>query len=179
MPLSNVTLRKATIADLALLQGWDAKAHVIAATGADDAYPWADELPREVDWRELLIGEHEGRPVGVMQIIDPQTEETQYWGDIAPNLRAIDIWIGEERDLGRGYGTAMMCLAIERCFADPSVVALLVDPLAVNVRAHRFYERFGFKRMERRFFGEDDCFVYRITRDEHRRVVESSGGRGG
>ena len=107
-------LRAATIEDLATLRRWDAKAHVIAATGADDAYPWADELPRNVAWRELLIGEHEGRPVGAMQIIDPRIEETHYWGDIAPNLRAVDIWIGDEADLGRGFGTEMMHLAIER-----------------------------------------------------------------
>ena len=50
-------LRTATIEDLATLRRWDGKAHVIAATGADDAYPWADELPRNIAWRELLIGE--------------------------------------------------------------------------------------------------------------------------
>jgi aminoglycoside 6'-N-acetyltransferase len=157
-------LRAATIEDLATLRRWDAKAHVIAATGADDAYPWADELPRNVAWRELLIGEHEGRPVGAMQIIDPRIEETHYWGDIAPNLRAVDIWIGDEADLGRGFGTEMMHLAIERCFGDPTVIGVLVDPLAANTRAHRFYERLGFERIERRYFGDDDCFVYRLAR---------------
>ena len=157
-------LRRATIDDLPLLQGWDAKAHVIAATGADDVYPWAVELPRDVLWRELLIGEHDGRPVGVMQIIDPQLEETHYWGECEPNLRAIDIWIGEEADFGRGFGTDMMRLALERCFADAAVTAVLVDPFAANERAHRFYERFGFRRIERRFFGADDCFVYRLAR---------------
>ncbi len=58
----------------------------------------------------------------------------------------------------------MMRLALERCFADAAVTAVLVDPLAANERAHRFYERFGFKRIERRIFGEDDCFVYRLAR---------------
>jgi aminoglycoside 6'-N-acetyltransferase len=159
-------LRAATIEDLATLLRWDAKAHVIAATGADDAYPWAQELPRDVAWRELLIGEHEGRPVGVLQIIDPRIEETHYWGDIAPDLRAIDIWIGEEADLGRGFGTEMMRLAIARCFADMAVTAVLIDPLAANTRAHRFYERLGFKRIGRRYFGDDDCFIYRLARTD-------------
>jgi aminoglycoside 6'-N-acetyltransferase len=88
-----------------------------------------------------------------------------YWGDVEPNLRAIDIWIGEERDLGRGYGTRMMELAIERCFAEPAVTAIVIDPLAANTRAHRFYERLGFRRIDRRTFGDgDDCFVYRLER---------------
>jgi aminoglycoside 6'-N-acetyltransferase len=157
-------LRPATPADLALLRAWDRKPHVIAATGADDFFPWEVELPRSVTWRELLIAETGGRPIGMLQIIDPAEEETHYWGDIAPSLRAIDIWIGEEGDLGRGYGSEMMRLALQRCFADPAVTAVLVDPLAANVRALRFYERMGFRPVERRMFGEDDCMVMQIAR---------------
>lgn len=81
------------------------------------------------------------------------------------NLRAIDIWIGEAGNLGKGYGTEMMRLALARCFAVPEVEAVLIDPLASNVRAHRFYERMGFRFVERRRFGMDDCFVYRLERD--------------
>jgi aminoglycoside 6'-N-acetyltransferase len=112
----------------------------------------------------LLIGEIGARPVGVVQIIDPLLEETHYWGDVEPGRRAIDIWIGEQTDLGRGYGTMMMSLSLDRCFADNAVTAVLVDPLARNTRAHRFYERFGFRCVERRRFGKDDCFVYRLDR---------------
>ena len=106
----------------------------------------------------------DGRPVGFLQIIDPAAEETHYWGDVEGGLRAIDIWIGEEEDLGRGYGTRMMRLALERCFADPGVGAVLIDPLEINIRARRFYERLGFRLVERRRFGDDDCCVYRLER---------------
>jgi aminoglycoside 6'-N-acetyltransferase len=134
-----IRLRLAVPADVALLRTWDRNAHVVAATG--------------------------GRPVGVMQIIDPALEETHYWGDIEPNLRAIDIWIGEGSDLGRGYGTEMMHQSLVRCFADAAVAAVLIDPLTANTRAHRFYERLGFVAVGRRFFGPDDCLVYRLDRD--------------
>lgn len=157
-------LRPAVPADLPLLTSWDGKPHVIAASGDDDAFDWEYELPRQVEWRTMLIGESYGRPVGVMQIIDPALEETHYWGEIEPNLRAIDIWIGDEADLGRGYGTEMMRLALDFCFADPFVTAVLIDPLASNTRAHRFYERLGFVCVGRRMFASDDCFVYRMNR---------------
>jgi aminoglycoside 6'-N-acetyltransferase len=157
-------LRPARPSDLDLLLYWDSKPHVIAATGDDGPFDWNAELPRQPEWRELLIAEAEGRPIGVLQIIDPAEEETHYWGEVEPHLRAIDIWIGEEADLGRGYGTTMMRLALERCFAEASVNAVLIDPLASNERAHRFYERLGFKRIERRRFGPDDCYVYRLDR---------------
>jgi len=155
-------LRSATRDDLPLLLRWDSEPHVIAATGADGAFDWETELPRIVPWRQILIAEVDGRAIGIIQIIDPAEEETHYWGDAESNMRAIDIWIGEERDLGQGHGTEMMRLALDRCFADAPVNAVLIDPLASNVRARRFYERLGFRPVERRMFGEDDCIVYRL-----------------
>ncbi|MEO0949098.1 MAG: GNAT family N-acetyltransferase, partial [Cyanobacteria bacterium J06641_5] len=58
-------------------------------------------------------------------------------------------------------------LAIARCFADPAVTAILIDPLASNTRAHRFYERCGFRFIERRRFGSDDCYIYRLNREDY------------
>ena len=155
--------RHATFADLDLLRHWDDQPHVIASDPNDD-WGWEVELDRNPDWREQLIAQIEGRPIGFIQIIDPAREESHYWGNVAADLRAIDIWIGEAADLGKGYGTKMMQLAITRCFADSSVTAVIIDPLASNTRAHRFYERLGFKFIEYRRFGDDECFVYRLSR---------------
>jgi aminoglycoside 6'-N-acetyltransferase len=160
---ASIRLRPATLADAALLRKWDEQPHVLAADPNDD-WNWEVELGRHPDWREQLIAEADGRPVGFVQIIDPQREESHYWGDAPADLRAIDIWIGDEADLGKGWGTRIMALAIERCFAAPSVSAVLIDPLASNVRAHRFYERLGFRFVELRRFGADECFVYRLDR---------------
>ncbi len=174
-----VRLRPATPADLGLLRRWDEQPHVVASDPHDD-WGWETELRRTPDWREQLIAEVDGRAVGFVQIIDPAREDSRYWGDVAPDLRAVDLWIGEARDLGRGYGTQMMRLALERCFADPAVAAVLVDPLADNTRAHRFYRRLGFRAVGRRRFGRDDCLVHRLERAEHvaRRDADSDG-RGG
>jgi aminoglycoside 6'-N-acetyltransferase len=164
-------LRSATPIDAALLRYWDTKAHVIAARGEDSVIDWDDELARQSKFSEYVIAELDGRPVGVMQIIDAAREETHYWGNIEQGFAAIDIWIGEESDLGRGYGTLMMRLALRRCFDDPAIKAVVIDPLASNTRAHRFYERLGFRFVERRTFDDDDCFVLRLDRadwSEHR-----------
>ncbi len=162
-----IQLRPATIADLALLQHWDEQPHVVESDPNDD-WEWETELLRDPDWREQLIAELDGRPIGFVQIIDPVREETHYWGDVPDNLRAIDIWIGEAEDTGKGYGSEMMRLALRHCFADPAVEAVLIDPLASNTAAHRFYERLGFRFVERRQFGEDDTFVYRLERADFR-----------
>jgi len=156
-----ITFRPASIVDLRLLKHWDRQPHVIAANPNDD-WEWEKELKYSPGWREQLIAELNGRPVGFIQIIDPAREESRYWGDIGHGYRAIDIWIGEENDLGKGYGTEMMKLAIDRCFSAPDVHTILIDPLASNKLAHRFYERFGFRFLESRFFEKDNCYVYKL-----------------
>ncbi len=169
-----VTLRPATKDDIALLKRWDEKPHVIAAGGGDDWYDWDNELPRNADWGELLIAEEAGRPVGVLEICDPAKEPSHYWGSIEDNLRALDIWIGEEEDLGRGLGSLMMRAALDRCFADEKVTAVVIDPLERNRRARRFYERLGFEFAERRLFDQDDCVVYRLTRAGYEALLKRS-----
>lgn len=166
-----LTLRPATPADLALLRRWDEQPHVVASDPNDD-WGWEASLHERPDWREQLIAELDGRPIGFVQIIDPAREESHYWGEVEQNLRAIDIWIGAAADLGKGHGTRMMRLALERCFADERVAAVLVDPLAANTAAHRFYERFGFRPLERRWFGRDDCLVHRLERAQWAKAME-------
>lgn len=159
-----IQFRKAHINDLALLQYWDNQPHVHASDPGEDDWNWAEELKRHPDWRELLIAELNGRPIGFIQIIDPQLEDTHYWGNIGPDKRAIDIWIGEAEDLGRGYGTIMMSLALDRCFNEEQVTEVLIDPLSSNTKAIRFYKRLGFHFVENRNFDGDECEIYVMSR---------------
>ncbi|MGE0629119.1 MAG: GNAT family N-acetyltransferase [Hyphomicrobiaceae bacterium] len=171
MDAKRIALRPMSLADVPQLDLWDRQPHVMAATSDDPDQPkafgdtyWPDELALVRPDYQYFIAELDGRPIGAMQIIDPHTEETHYWGEIEPNLRAIDIWIGAAGDLGRGYGEAMMRRAFQMCFAEPAVIAIVIDPLASNTRAHKFYRRLGFVPEGRRMFGDDDCLVHRLTR---------------
>lgn len=112
----------------------------------------------------MLVAELNGKPIGFIQIIDPEQEESHYWGNVASNLRAIDIWIGEADELNKGYGTQMMQQALARCFAAPEVTGVLIDPLQNNVRARRFYERLGFRFLRNENFDGDECAVYELNR---------------
>ena len=159
-----ITLRKATKADIPLLEFWDEQPHVKLSDGEEEFWDWEDELGVEVSWREQLVAELDGKPIGFIQIIDPHLEETHYWGEIAPNQRAIDIWIGEADYLNKGYGTQMMNQAIIRCFKDIVVTKIVIDPLKSNEAAHRFYKRFGFEFVEERWFGKDECYVFELNR---------------
>ncbi len=175
-PTAAVRLRPATLDDAPLLAGWDREPHVIACSSDD---PEAEVAFGGIEWREELSAQDETsvyriaeiandgswRPIGVMQIIDPHREPTHYWGEIEPGLRAIDIWIGPPDALGKGYGTQMMTQALDACFAEPEVHGVVIDPLASNTDAHRFYQRLGFEPEGRRTFDQDDCLVHRLTRE--------------
>lgn len=158
-------LRPAVPEDAVILRRWDNEPHIIAAKGTED-WEWEWELPRSPKWRAQLIAEYNGNPIGFLQIVDPALEESHYWGECPEGLRAVDIWIGEREYTGRGIGTQMMIAAINRCFAEPEVGAIIIDPLVSNTRARRFYERLGFKILEFRSFGDSDCVVYRLERSD-------------
>ncbi len=157
-------LRPATIDDLPTVRYWDTKPHVIASDPAEDNWDWSVELARTPPWREQLIATLDDRPLAFVQIIDPHREETGYWGQMGPNKRAVDIWIGEESDLGKGYGTIVMSRVIERIFSHPTVTGILVDPLKSNTRACRFYRKLGFQFVEDRDFDGDRCSVFELPR---------------
>ena len=157
-----VTLRLASRDDIACLAAWDEDPVVRACSGEADMGDWADELA--MPWQEVLIGEEDGRPVGVVVVLDPAAEPDRYWGEIDETVRAIDIWIGHADDRSRGIGQILMQAAAARCFADPQVTAILIDPLESNIAARRFYARLGYVDLGGRRFGADLCRVMRLDR---------------
>ena len=161
-----VTMRLATPDDQAILDHWYTLPHIIETSGSDGGMDWGYELPRDVDWREIFITELDGKPIGVFVIIDAEKEETHYWGDTGPGVMAIDIWIGAKECIGKGYGFQMMSFALDRCFADPAVHTVLIDPLVSNKPAIGFYEKMGYRFVEERFFDDDHCHVMRYSRKD-------------
>lgn len=157
-----VRLRPATPADVPLLRWWDEDPAVRASGGDDDWWDWDAELGVPAPWVEHLMAEVDGRPIGFVQVLDAAAEPTRYWGDVQAGTWAIDIWIGDAADRGRGLGTAMMRLAVARCL-ERGATEILVDPLATNRAAHRFYRRCGFVAVGPRRFGDDDCLVHRYA----------------
>ena len=163
-------LRQTTINDVPTLRHWDKQAHVIAATGGGD-WEWERELAQGTPGIENFIAEINGRPLGFIQICDAVNEQSHYWESYLqlnpePHVNAVDIWIGDEKDFRKGYGTAMMQLAHDRCFSDGECSAILLDPLETNHRAHKFYESLGYQFIQHHTFDDDYCRVYRLDRKQ-------------
>ncbi len=154
------------VADVALIERWDRDPVVRAALDgpATDWWDWPEELGRDVPWRELLIAEDDGRPIGFVQLTDAHDEETHYWGEAARGTWALDIWIGSSADRGRGLGHQVMEAATDRCFVRHGAMTILIDPLVTNTQAIGFYERYGFETVGERDFDDDRCLVMRLDR---------------
>ncbi len=167
---TKIYFETATSEHLELLELWDKQAHVIASDPNDD-WNWETELKRFPTWREQFVAYKDEEAIGFVQIIDPQIEESHYWGEVGSGYRAIDIWIGMKKNLNKGYGTEMMNLAIDHCFANPEVHSILIDPLASNKKAHRFYERLGFEFLEMRTFDSDECYIYVLKKDNWQKIT--------
>jgi aminoglycoside 6'-N-acetyltransferase len=148
------------------LAKWDDDPDVAAALSgaAADWYDWPVELARDVPWRELLISEEDGRPIGFVQLTDAAEEESHYWGDVEAGSWTVDIWIGSPQDRGRGLGTQLMGEAVRRNFERHGATSVLIDPLATNLRSINFYRRIGFEPMGERTFGDDVCMVMVLRR---------------
>ena len=174
-----IILRNATIDDMTMLLAWDEKEHLQGSYGGDpdfNDWNWDYELRRnDLSWRYQLIAqvvenENNTIPIGFVQIIDPLEEESHYWGiDCEPNLRAIDIWIGDERFINRGYGTQIMKEVLQSSFVfgNTNVTGVIIDPMADNYAAHRFYQRLGFIPVRIRYFGPDRCLIHRMNRTDY------------
>jgi aminoglycoside 6'-N-acetyltransferase len=154
--------RKATRGDISLLKHWDKQPHVIASD--PELWSWEDDFDRKDPAVEKFIVELNGHSIGFIQLMDPELEETHYWGETESGYMAIDIWIGMAKDLNKGYGTAIMKMAIDKCFNDPLVHTILIDPLKSNIKAHRFYRRLAFTFVEERKFNDEVCFVFELKR---------------
>lgn len=157
-------LRLAVAADIPTLEQWDAAPHVVAVSGDDEPWDWAEEIT--VSWQEVWIAEVDGRAIGVVVLLDAHAEPSDYWADVSPGTYAIDIWIGETDALHRGYGTLMMRHVLDRAFSEHDAHEILIDPLETNTDAIGFYKHLGFTQVGPRRFGTDDCLVLQMQRPD-------------
>ena len=60
----------------------------------------------------------------------------------------IDLFIGEEAYLGKGFGSEIVEAFCDLLFSNPEVKRILVDPSMENKRAIRCYEKAGFRSLQ-------------------------------
>jgi aminoglycoside 6'-N-acetyltransferase len=141
--------------DYALLLRWLTDPRVLEWYEGRDQVFTLDRLRREwapavqVDewvWPFVIVAD--ARPVGYLQVVQVLPYATEYAVDgDAANTWAIDLFVGEPDEWGRGVGTAAVREGIAetvRRGAD----RVVIDPRVTNHRAVHVYEKVGFRRVK-------------------------------
>ena len=142
--------------DLRLVAGWMDQPHW---------RQWWGEPDGELDQiREMIAGKDTsrpfvfldgGRPVGYIQYWFVGHFQNRSWIDAHPWLNefpedavGVDLSVGDETDLGRGYGSAALALFAGRLFR-LGYETIIIDPDPENARAMAAYEKAGFMTVDR------------------------------
>jgi RimJ/RimL family protein N-acetyltransferase len=136
--------------DLPLLREWLVRPHV-AQWWPDPST--VDELREDyfspaaaASGLRAYIVRRGGRAIGFLQSYVVLGSGDGWWADETdPGARGTDQFLAEERDLGRGLGSAMLRAFLAHLFADPAVTVVQTDPDPRNERAIRCYRRAGFR----------------------------------
>ncbi|MEE9451405.1 MAG: nucleoside triphosphate pyrophosphohydrolase [Gammaproteobacteria bacterium] len=84
----------------------------------------------------------------------------------APCTFCIDLFITEENNLNKGYGTLIVKSFTDLIFENFDANIIFIDPAITNKRAIRCYEKAGFVFVKQAFDGVSDCYVMQIRPGE-------------
>ena len=159
------TFRPMLPEDLPLFERW-VKRPAVAEWWYENARMSSEELYRKMHPRTL--GEEGARPF-IFSIDGVESGYIQSYLDTegiygVPGAAGVDLFIGEERMLHRGFGAFLLRKFVaEQVFSDPNVTACMIDPHAANRIAVRAYEKAGFRTV-RDFVAPRDGVKYTLMR---------------
>jgi RimJ/RimL family protein N-acetyltransferase len=144
-----LTFRPLTVKDLRMVHAWLQRPHVAEwwHEPTSLAELERDYLPGTMSESSTrayiaLLGDE---PIGFIQSYVPMGSGEGWWEHEAdPGTRGIDQFLANAEELGRGLGSAMVSVFVERLFQDPKVTKVQTDPSPKNERAIRCYQRAGF-----------------------------------
>lgn len=135
------SFRKATLADIGLLQAWQANPHVAEWWDAGAPYDEAALAdPRVARW----IVSVSDRPFAFMQDYSVHGWQDHHFGDLPKGSRGIDQFIGDPEMIGLGHGSAFIGARLRILF-DQGAPVIATDPHPDNARAIAVYNKLGFE----------------------------------
>jgi aminoglycoside 6'-N-acetyltransferase len=160
---------------LPLLHAWFARPHLQQWWTAGEAFTLAQVeeeygvLTRGEDPARGFLLEVDGRPAGYAQYY-PVDDASLPDGVTKPDnglrtgfsegeLAGVDLFLADPQSLGQGMGTAVL-KAFLQTEIFPKYRAAVVDPLSINARAIRSFEKSGFRRTG---YSEDPATVVLVA----------------
>ncbi|MDF3034572.1 MAG: family N-acetyltransferase [Alphaproteobacteria bacterium] len=171
-----ITFKSLKDTHLALLLKWLESSHV--KKWWDQDIVWTDQLIREkygtyVDGYKEEKGVRKGMHAYIICVDDQEIGYVQFYNaydflrednvslkklGLSESLGALDIFIGEEIFVGKGWGTRIIKKICQE-YIDPRFEACFVDPDSTNLQAIRAYEKAGFIKIEKISNNKITCMV--------------------
>jgi aminoglycoside 6'-N-acetyltransferase len=144
-----IELRRASLGDLALVEGWLREPHVarwyLAGSSADEQLHDCRASIEGSEPTQLLVARQAGQPVGWCQWY--RLADYPDWGadvGVAADDVGIDYAIGNPARVGRGLGTELIEALVRQVREQYPAAGIVAVPEAANVPSRRALEKNGF-----------------------------------
>jgi len=153
--------------DIPLWNAWIKNPHV-ANTWFLDGYEIADYICQKIEGNGYdypFIAYLAAKPIAYIQCSDLYAYRTKcpapkgVFTKEEPGTYCIDLFIGDEQNLNKGYGTLIIKAFIDYIFKNFAAEAILIDPAASNTHAIHCYEKAGFSFVKKAFDSVTECYV--------------------
>lgn len=148
----SISFKTFTLEDVPLYYEWADKPHVKNVWFLDGYQPKEYILQKiagnGIEHPFIILIDN--KPIGHIQYWDIYARDTiekdtkDYFTGEAEGTYGIDIFIGEEEYLGKGYGTQVLVAFTTLLFEQYNAKKIVVDPRCDNKKAIRSYEKAGF-----------------------------------
>lgn len=168
----NITFTPFQEQHLPLWQQWVEKPHV-KNVWFIEGYETVDYIYEKITGNGYdfpFIFSIDGQPIGYIVACDLYAYRTicpqpkGLFTKEPPGTFCMDLFIGDEANLDKGYGTKIVRAFIDYIFQHFKAQRILIDPAVSNTRAIHCYEKAGFKIIDKAFDGITDCFRMEIKK---------------
>lgn len=137
-------LRRMESRDIKLISGWFRNIDIMTHAFGIDAPPEyikkiSDDYIKEVAQtpsNSFIISLNSGRPIGMIRFS---------MRSLSKKYAILGILLGENKNLGKGYGTKALNLVLEYFFKEKNLSYIELDTAPFNKRAQSCFEKCGFE----------------------------------
>jgi hypothetical protein len=156
--------------DAAVVHDWVTRPYAafwgMASATVDDVRAAYAELTASPH-HEVLLGSHDGRAAFLTELYDPAHHELASVYDVRPGDLGMHLLVAPPTEPRHGFTRAVMRTALDRCFADPTVTRVVVEPDVRNTKIHALNAAVGFTAEREVTLSDKRALLSFCTRDAH------------
>ena len=134
------------LSDPRVLEWYEGRDTVHTAETIAEEYGPGGEHEKEGVLQAII--ELSGESIGYVQYYPVGQWAAEYEIEDATDTWAIDVFIGEPEQWGKGIGSRALRALLPYLFGECDARRVLIDPRVVNERAIRSYEKAGFRKVK-------------------------------